>query len=570
MKQRVLLALQFLLVGMCTNVNASDAESRDLVIEELRAEGGLHEQSALWVLAIGVSQYEDSSISLKYADHDAETIARLLRTQEGLLFAQVHTQVLVNEQATKREILREIDGFLGQASSGDVVVVFMAGHGMKDRKTDTYYFVPYNASLESLFYDGLAMPLFEEACKRIENRVDKLVLLMDTCHSGSLQVNARAVNPGEDLTEALSQAKGRYILSASEGGELSFEHEDFRFENETRGHGGFTYSLMRGMLGRAADERGVVWMSRLFGHVNRDVPLLTRAKQHPHSQILGSDLPLFVVAETGMGGLGGEEVVPIDQILLPKLQEPRGFLYYSAVGFLAQEKRATASIYGKYWPRKSRKTFLGFSTCVSALSDGSGILEIRDGESKEIPPSMLLSCYLSAIRFFQSTRDGLLIKADLGPVVGWRSYTAQISRSQEWPAAMSQALEGTPLSGIPIPSPPILEDKHSLVLGARGSMGVGVGLPVGRSKTLMLNFSYVFHTTMSNSPEFRIADYPEDGAVDLGSLPPALVEALRGQDSEEMEESPYAYRGFDRDGNAKVKLSGSPDPQLTFSIGLLF
>ena len=203
---RVFCLLFVLHLGIPSDIEAIDEESRDLMIEELREQNGLSRQVALWVLSIGVSHYEDPSISLKYADHDAETIARLLETQQGLLFEEVHTRVLVNEQATKREILREINDFLGQAAKGDVVLIFMAGHGMKDRKTKTYYFVPYNASLETLFYDGLAMPIFEEACKRIERRVDKLVLFMDTCHSGALELNTRGVNAGEDLSEALAQA----------------------------------------------------------------------------------------------------------------------------------------------------------------------------------------------------------------------------------------------------------------------------------------------------------------------------------------------------------------------------
>lgn len=280
------------------------AETRDLQVEELVQE--LKEGSTLWVLSIGVSQYADSRINLKYADHDAQRVAQILKTQEGMLFKEVYTHVLVNQQATRDEIIKAMSEFLGQASANDVVVIFLAGHGLQDRQTGTYYFVPYNASSNNLIYAGLPMQTFQEAVKRLRNNVDKVVLWLDTCHAGAASVASRGVNVGEDLAEALENASGQYVLSASKAGQESIEDGNFRFEGADRGHGAFTYSLLRGLRGEAADETGVVWLSDLFGHVSKQVPRLTRGKQHPHHSVEGTDLPLFV----------------LDEAILDKLSEP--------------------------------------------------------------------------------------------------------------------------------------------------------------------------------------------------------------------------------------------------------
>ena len=270
---------------------------RDLQVEELVEE--FREGTTLWVLSIGVSKYEDTRINLKYADHDAIRIAQILKAQEGLLFNEVMTKVLVNEGAKREDILAAMSRFLGQASQGDMVLIFIAGHGLQDRQTNTYYFVPHNANSENLIYAGLPMPMFNEAVKRLRNNVDKLVLWMDTCHAGAVTVAARGVNMGEDLTEALRAASGQYVLSASRAGEESLEDDKYRFEEFDRAHGAFTFSLLRGLRGEAADENGVVWLSDLNKHVSKEVPRLTEGKQHPHGQSQGSaDLPLFVLDES--------------------------------------------------------------------------------------------------------------------------------------------------------------------------------------------------------------------------------------------------------------------------------
>jgi len=270
--------------------------SRDLQVEALEQVQELKKKSALWVLSIGVSEYEEERISLKYADNDAIQIAKIMESQQGVLYREVFTRSLVNKQATRSEILKAMRTFLGQAAPDDVVLIFMAGHGLQDGQTKTYYFVPHDANAGNLFSEGLSMPTFEEACKRIRSKVNKLVLWMDTCHAGAVSLGSRGFL-SDDVAKAVVKASGQYVLSAGQAGELSLEDEEFKFDDEDRAHGAFTYSLLRGLRGAAKDSTGVVWISGLFGHVSREVPRLTGGAQNPQQQAKGSDLPLFIVQE---------------------------------------------------------------------------------------------------------------------------------------------------------------------------------------------------------------------------------------------------------------------------------
>ena len=109
--------------------------------------------------------------------------------------------------------------------------------------------MPHNANAENLIYAGLPMSNFDEAIRRLRTRVNKLVLWLDSCHAGAMTAAARGINVGEDLAAALSQANGQYMLSASQPGEESLEDERYRFDDEDRGHGAFSYSLLRGLQG---------------------------------------------------------------------------------------------------------------------------------------------------------------------------------------------------------------------------------------------------------------------------------------------------------------------------------
>ena len=69
------------------------------------------------------------------------------------------------------------------------------------------------------------MQMFNEAIKRLQTHVNKVVLLNDTCHAGGMQMGARGVSAGEDLTQSLVKANGQYVLSASQSGEISLEDD---------------------------------------------------------------------------------------------------------------------------------------------------------------------------------------------------------------------------------------------------------------------------------------------------------------------------------------------------------
>ncbi len=83
--------------------------------------------SSLHLVAVGINAYP-GRMKLDCAAPDAQAIEQAFRTQSQGLYA-VNSTLLVNERATRKGIIDSLDGLAQKAKSGDVAVVFYAGHG---------------------------------------------------------------------------------------------------------------------------------------------------------------------------------------------------------------------------------------------------------------------------------------------------------------------------------------------------------------------------------------------------------------------------------------------------------
>jgi hypothetical protein len=99
------------------------------------------------VLAIGVSQFDDSLAGLPHAARDAQAFAEaMIAQQNGRLYGQVKTKQLL-EKVTDNEILDGFQWLADNTKDGDVAMVYIASHGIVDQR-DNFYIGTTN-SIES-------------------------------------------------------------------------------------------------------------------------------------------------------------------------------------------------------------------------------------------------------------------------------------------------------------------------------------------------------------------------------------------------------------------------------------
>ena len=283
---------------------ADGVESLRQVIQTTQTENA--SAGKLFFLAMGVSNYREKSLSLRYAAKDAHDLADALQERKKH-FASVETCVLADADASKKRIT-ESRAFLERATVDDQVMIFFSGHGALFGYD--YYFLPYDFDPDNPTATGLPYDSIEALVDGIAAR--KRLVLLDTCHAGEAdsvvpvgsgptaspvsgvkaykhfglpqQQAERHVAGVTDRTLAelfadLRRGAGAFVIGAAGADEYAVERENLA-------NGVFTYCVLQGLKDSAADRNsdGVLRVSELQRYVSGRVVELTGGRQQPISR----------------------------------------------------------------------------------------------------------------------------------------------------------------------------------------------------------------------------------------------------------------------------------------------
>lgn len=223
----------------------------------------------LYVLAVGVSDYQDASLKLRYPAKDARDFAAALQKQQGL-YREVVVKLLPDASAD--QVLDGLDWLRSEVTAKDVGVLFLAGHGVNDADGD-YYFLPANANPERL--RRTAVPYFEVK-KTLSSLPGKTLAFIDTCHSGNVMGARRGVADINAIVNDLTAAEnGVVVFASSTGRQFSLENDDWK-------NGAFTKALVEGLNGKADYTKdGAISINELDTWLADRVKQLTANKQTP-------------------------------------------------------------------------------------------------------------------------------------------------------------------------------------------------------------------------------------------------------------------------------------------------
>ncbi len=243
-----------------------------------------------WAVVVGISDYRADGLDLRYADRDAEAIRDFLIEKGG--FRPDRVQFLSNQRATHQGIRTALFNFLAATQPEDLVLIFLAGHGVQDEiNPDNFFFLTHDSEVANL--GGTAIPMWDLGnVMDYTIRSQRILVFADTCHSGAA-LDRGGANDGRNLNffnkylEVLAKKKGRLVLTASQAHENSLEKTKLA-------HGVFTYSLLLGLGGLADDNPadGVVTAGELVDYVRAKVPEETEGEQHPSYSEQGFDMSL--------------------------------------------------------------------------------------------------------------------------------------------------------------------------------------------------------------------------------------------------------------------------------------
>jgi WD40 repeat protein len=241
----------------------------------------------LYVLAVGVSTYQDSELRLSLAAKDALDFGEVWKKQKGPLYSGVEARVLTDAQATKGNVLDGLEWLQRQATNKDVAVMFFAGHGVND-PNGVFYFLPVDAKLVSLKRTGLSQADITSTVAAIAGKV---IVFIDACHSGNLMDKVKRRAPSDIsavINELASAENGAVVFSSATG-------RQYALENSEWGNGAFTKGLVEGIMGKA-DYMGTgrITVNMLDLYISERVKELTQGQQTP-STVKPPNVPDFPV-----------------------------------------------------------------------------------------------------------------------------------------------------------------------------------------------------------------------------------------------------------------------------------
>ena len=278
-----------------------------------------------FALVVGVDKYADTQIStLGGASNDARALAKALVEHAGFPADQV--VLLSSDQPEERHptrgnVLRRLSNLATVVPKDGLLLFAFAGHGME--RGGQAFLLPSDAQVSDdvTLLEQTAVNVLQIKDWVRKTGVRQVLMILDACRNDPAG-RANADNPltatytrGFDFDVRNREVEAFVTLYATAIG-----HRAYEFKEKRQGY--FTWALVEGLKGAAANERGEVTLDGLVGYLQERVPKQVKLDlgagkmQRPFAVVEGykaDELVLSVAAPSKEGrGLAAAEKVTED------------------------------------------------------------------------------------------------------------------------------------------------------------------------------------------------------------------------------------------------------------------
>lgn len=226
------------------------------------------EKGRLFVLGIGVSAYP-GDLKLDNAARDTQAVVDLLKDKSKAVFREVDAKVLLDQNASRKEMAAALAALRGAMTAQDCAVVFLSGQGFADADGQ-FFFLPADGDAKALATSALSAAEMKKALQGIPGRV---VFLLDAART---RPSAKLASLTDDFVRDLAaDESGLVVLCSTSGRELSQD-------SDKPPSSLFAQALVEGLSGkgqRAVD--GSVYLHHLAKYAGTRVEELSKGRQHP-------------------------------------------------------------------------------------------------------------------------------------------------------------------------------------------------------------------------------------------------------------------------------------------------
>lgn len=271
-KLQLIVTMLSLALAFLPSVRAQQPDGRLLTVQEVKQ---LPAKAKRFALVIGVDEYQDSQINrLSGATNDAKSLANALVRYAGFPSDQVI--LLASDQPQERQpnrgnILQYLSNLRGVVPEDGLLLVSFAGHGIE--RSGRGFLCPSDAriggSITLLESTAIAVDTVREWIR--DTGVKQVLIILDACRNdpsgrGDQQnklTDSFAKNFNFDIRN--HEVTAFATLYATDVGHVAYEYKEKK-------QGYFTYLLIEGLKGGAANERGEVTLGSLVTYLQEQVP----------------------------------------------------------------------------------------------------------------------------------------------------------------------------------------------------------------------------------------------------------------------------------------------------------
>ncbi len=231
----------------------------------------------LHILAIGIDRYVDPAARLKFAAKDASDVVAQFERDAATVYGadRVRVERLLNEQATRPQVLERLDALARRARPSDHVLIFAAAHGVM---------LGGNYQLVTVEYDGKVGPQNIISADEIVERSQRIPalsqwLVFDTCHAGGLGTLLNGLYDAR--VQVLARQSGMHVFAAASTTQEALDGHE--------GNGLFTHTLLQGvgpMLKADSDGDRGVKLTELGRYARERTRALAASRAHHQDPLI--------------------------------------------------------------------------------------------------------------------------------------------------------------------------------------------------------------------------------------------------------------------------------------------
>ena len=251
-------------------------------------------ETKLFALLVAVNQYEDRRFgNLSYSLQDCQELEQALKVATKELINPCRMIVHHDREKTnlprKKQVLDSLEKLIAAADDKTTILFYFCGHGLlADNSKKQPILCLQDTRTDDLENTGIDL---QKLFDRIGNsQAKRQIIWIDACHSGAMtfreeKVETRGQSPASQsriTSEVIGRIKkpklreGKYFYAM-----LSCDKNQQSFAFPELEHGVFTYYLIRGLRGKAADESGIIEADNLYRYVfHETLRYIDRTNQH--------------------------------------------------------------------------------------------------------------------------------------------------------------------------------------------------------------------------------------------------------------------------------------------------